>query len=328
MADGDQVALGETNSAQQRRVWLRAFWGFNPEEGGYLGFTNEGNRDRFIREYQDGDLVLIYGADQQQTRPEQRRQLLGFLEVEPTPIVDIERSSEAERRRKKENGWQDRWTYAVPVKRAWRVNRKIEAHNLARRTFETHNPVLIASRCELLTPNEANAALSLPVTPANVYGTPQLPVGDTIGESELRRLFAPSRGVKPTFGERRFAVEDSENRLYVLKLEGNTAAFLGREAYQVGQKAIFKVGHAKEPKHRCETHNAHLPPACAYHWKVALVSEPIDGGELAKEAEDKLKREFDNRFESLGGEFFLGEESAVMIEFSRLTRAAFFFRAP
>ena len=131
---------------RDRRVWLRAFWGFNPEEGGYLGFTNEGNRSRFIREYQAGDLVLIYGADQKQTRQDQRRQLLGFLEVKPISIMDTERSSKIEIDRKKQNGWAERWTYAVPVSRAWRVNGKIEAHHLAHRTFETHNPVLIASR--------------------------------------------------------------------------------------------------------------------------------------------------------------------------------------
>lgn len=158
---GADEVVDASTKATGRRVWLRAFWGFGPEDGGYLGFTNEGNRDRFIREYRDGDLVLIYGADQEQTRPDQRRQLLGFLEVEPVPITDTERSSEVERHRKVENGWQERWTYAVPVKRAWRVNRKIEAHNLARTTFATHNPVLIASRCELLTPEEAERALAL-----------------------------------------------------------------------------------------------------------------------------------------------------------------------
>lgn len=172
-------------------MWLRAFWGFGPEDGGYLGFTAEGNRDRFIREYQDGDLVLIYGADQDQTRPDQRRQLLGFLEVAPVPIKDTERSSDAEQHRKLENGWQDRWTYAVPLKRAWRVNRRIEAHNLARTTFATHNPVLIASRCELLTREEAARALALPVTPANVYGEPPLPLTETQSEAELRKFFQP-----------------------------------------------------------------------------------------------------------------------------------------
>ncbi|MCK1668877.1 MULTISPECIES: hypothetical protein [unclassified Bradyrhizobium] len=285
-------------------MWLRAFWGFGPEDGGYLGFTNEGNRDRFIREYQDGDLVLIYGADQDQTRPEQRRQLLGFLEIEPVPIVDSERSSEAERHRKLENGWKDRWTYAVPVKRAWRVNRRIEAHNLARTTFATHNPVLIASRCELLTQDEAERALALPVTPANVYGEPPLPLTETQGEAELRRFFQPSAGVTPTFGDRAFTIEDGENRLYVLKLDGDVASFLGRSSHETIGKVIVKVGHAKEPKQRCATHNAHLPTACAFRWTVSLISRPFPGGEQAKSAEDNLKKMFNDRFESLGGEFF------------------------
>jgi hypothetical protein len=308
----------------ERRVWLRAFWGFGPEDGGYLGFTNEGNRDRFIREYQDGDLVLIYGADQDQTRPDQRRQLLGFLEVDAIPIKDTERSSEAERRRKLENGWQDRWTYAVPVKRAWRVNRRIEAHNLARTTFATHNPILIASRCELLTPEEGSRALALPVTPANVYGEPPLPLIETKGEAELRKFFQPSVGVTPTFGERAFTIEDGENRLYILKLDGDVANFLGRSRHETFDKVIVKVGHAKEPKQRCETHNSHLPPACAFHWTVVLISRPFPGGEEAKRAEDILKHRFNERFESLGGEFFLGQESAVLAEFSDVTRSTSF----
>jgi hypothetical protein len=314
----------ELARTQERRVWLRAFWGFGPEDGGYLGFTNEGNRDRFIREYRDGDLVLIYGADQDQTKPDQRRQLLGFLEVEPVPIKDTERSSEAERRRKLENGWQDRWTYAVPVRRAWRVTRRIEAHNLARTTFATHNPVLIASRCELLTSEEAARALALPVTPANVYGEPSLPLADTKREVELRKFFQPSVGVAPTSGDRAFTIEDAENRLYVLKLDGDVAAFLGRSRHETFGKIIVKVGHAKEPKQRCETHNSHLPPACAFSWTVALVSRPFPGGEQARSAEDILKQRFNVRFESLGGEFFLGEESAVLAEFSAATRATTF----
>jgi hypothetical protein len=314
---------GALGSEIKRRVWLRAFWGFNPEEGGYLGFTNEGNRDRFIQEYRPGDLVLIYGADQKQTQQDQRRQLLGFLEVQPTPITDVERSSQIERSRKAANGWLNRWTYAVPVTRAWRVNRKIEAHNLARRTFETHNPVLIASRCELLTPEEAESALSLPVTPANVFGEPPLSANEITGETELRKFFEPSRGVTPSFGNRQFTVEDSENRLYVLKLEGDNAAFLGRQNYEVAGRAIVKIGHAKEPRDRCDTHNSHLPPACAFRWKIELISRPFPNGAEAKNAEDRLKSEFAGRFESLGGEFFLVSEDALNSEFSRLTRPAF-----
>jgi hypothetical protein len=310
--------------AENRRVWIRAFWGFNPEDGGYLGFTNEGNRDRFIKEYRDGDLVLIYGADQAQTRADQRRQVLGFLEVEPVPIRDVDRSSEAEKLRKKENGWLDRWKYAVPVRRAWRNMRRIEARHIASHTFATHNPVLIASRCELLTAEESKAALDLPVMPADVFGQASLSTELLETQTSLREQFTPSKGVMPTFGSRSFAVEDSENRLYVLKLSGSPAAFLNRQPFDVGGKIVVKIGHAKEPQSRCDAHNSHLPPACAFRWKVAWISRPYSGGEEAKTAEDRLKIEFVARgFESLGGEFFLADETDVQSEFARVSRPGF-----
>ena len=106
-------AAGET---RPRRVWLRAFWGFSPEDEGYVGFTKSGDRELFFGEYQEGDLILVYGADQEQTQRDQRRQVLGFLEVEPVAVTDAERSSDPNRGWKVENGWQDRWTYGVPVK--------------------------------------------------------------------------------------------------------------------------------------------------------------------------------------------------------------------
>ena len=57
---------------------------------------------------------------------------MGYLAI---PATDIERSSEADQRRKIEKGWRDRWQFAVPVRRAWRVNRKIDIHHLAPQLF-------------------------------------------------------------------------------------------------------------------------------------------------------------------------------------------------
>src|SRR5437763_17166855 len=97
------------------RVWLKAFWGFDPGDEGYLGFTRPGDRERFLGEARSGDLVLIYGADAKETARQDRRQALGFLEIDPTPISDRERMSPEGLRTKIERGWKDRWTYAVPV---------------------------------------------------------------------------------------------------------------------------------------------------------------------------------------------------------------------
>ena len=212
----DHVELVEAriSKSKYRRVWLRAFWGFSPEDEGYLGFTHEKNRERFLSLYKPGDLTLIYGADERYTRPDQRRQLLGFLDTEPVRILDTEKSSEIDRKWREENDFLDRWTFAVPVRRAWRINRRIEAKHLAPHTFDSHPAILIASRGELLTDEEAEAALALPVSPANVYGEPPLESASTERVTTLSDIFSPSRAPVPTFGDRSFSVSESVRRLH------------------------------------------------------------------------------------------------------------------
>lgn len=309
------------------RVWLRAFWGFSPEDEGYLGFTHEGNRKRFLEQYQDGDLVLIYGADNSLTRSDQRRQLLGFLDIEPRPIADIERSSENDRRWREDHNFLERWTYALPAKRAWRINRRVEAQHFVPNAFATYQAILIASRGELLTEEEARSVLQLPVTPTDVFGEPPLSNEEKANEYPIGKLFQPSKGFPPNFGKREYEIEDSENRLYVLELQGNAATFLGRQPYETAQKAVIKVGLAKDPAIRCETHNKHIPPACAFKWKLMLQSEPFPGAHSAKDSEDALKKSLDAKFESLGGEFFLINKVSIQSEFARFAPAKFLIKA-
>jgi hypothetical protein len=321
------MSIDQASSQFRQRVWLRAFWGFSPEDEGYLGFTHEGNRARFLKEYREGDLVLIYGADHKLTRIEQRRQLLGFLEVEPRPITDTERSSVNDRRWREENAFLDRWTFALPVTRAWRINRRVEAQHFVPHAFAAYEAMLIASRGELLSAEESEAVLKLPTTPTDVFGMPPLSPEEKSVEATLKAFFEPSRGVTPSFGTRTLIVEDAENCLYALALEGNTAAFLGRQPYEVSRRRVVKIGIAKDPQVRCDTHNKHIPQACAFNWKLLLTSTPFPGAAQAKEAEDALKKFLANKFESLGGEFFLVEEQSFAAEFSKISPPKFLIKA-
>lgn len=45
-----------------RNMWIRAFYGLNPEEAGYVGWTMESGQARALRELKDGDLMMIYGV--------------------------------------------------------------------------------------------------------------------------------------------------------------------------------------------------------------------------------------------------------------------------
>jgi len=44
-----------------KTMWIRAFYDFNPEEAGYVGWSQESGQRRALRELKDGDLMLIYG---------------------------------------------------------------------------------------------------------------------------------------------------------------------------------------------------------------------------------------------------------------------------
>jgi hypothetical protein len=69
-------------SARPHEIWLRSFYGFSPEDDGYIGWTNEADRDRMLGLVSDGDLFMIYGASSSETAKAQRNRVLGFLQVQ------------------------------------------------------------------------------------------------------------------------------------------------------------------------------------------------------------------------------------------------------
>lgn len=60
--------------------------------------------DRILREATQGDLALINGADSEETEANDRRQILGFLQLDLQPIRDIDKCSDIGRQRKIDRG--------------------------------------------------------------------------------------------------------------------------------------------------------------------------------------------------------------------------------
>jgi|SRR6056297_655782 len=69
-----------------KQIRIRSFYGFGPEDDGYVGWTKESARDAYLRKLNDGDLIMIYGASSVETEKSLRSYVLGFLEVEAKPI--------------------------------------------------------------------------------------------------------------------------------------------------------------------------------------------------------------------------------------------------
>lgn len=303
------------STPSEPRVWITSFWGFDPENEGYLGFTYEGNRDWFLEHWREGDLILIYGANAEMTAPEKRHQALGFLEIEPTLIRDTDRMSEAGYHRKQENNWLDRWTFAFPVIRAAHVTRRISIDHVATRTLVPSQARIIASRGALLTPEETKVALSLPVSRANVFGMPPL------AEEALATTFTPSRGLDPTFGTFEVTRTDSEHFLYALLFDCEPCRVLNRRPFEIGRRVIVKVGYSNDPARRCTDHNDCLPPAAQLKWKLTYQSRGFESGNAAKAAEDILKTDLAMSGESLGREFFLCTKEELSSAFARATQS-------
>jgi hypothetical protein len=125
-------------------------------------------------------------------------------------------------------------------------------------------------------------------------------------------------------GSRTSEYEDGEHFLYMLQVEGDIGALLGRPAALLNDKIVVKVGFSRDPTRRRDEHNAALPPAGRFRWDLKFKSMAFVDGQAARGAEDAMKAQFARQFESLGGEFFLGREADLASAFfSAAAPAAF-----
>ena len=294
--------------ADGRQIWLRAFYGFDPESAGYLGFTREVQREEMISKMKDGDIVLIYGAVDSLTQPNLRSQALGFLEVTQERCLDKTRQSEESIAWKREHGFEKRWTYGIKVSRAWRVQNRVRIKTIAPKAYDNKNRFERTTRAILLESDERRRALSHPVRQVNVFDEPPIDESE-LAKGILEKLLKPSRGIPPSFGSRSAEYQDGENHLYLMMLTQNADLLLGRSGPHVG-KALIKVGRSNDPARRLKEVNEGFPEQSIVRWKLISTQE-FDDGRTAHDFETDLKAQFERQFHSQGNEFFTGETEAL-----------------
>ncbi len=133
----------------------------------------------------------------------------------------------------------------------------------------------------------------------------------------LEAALTPSRAIPPATQGYWVGETDGPKYLYILKLEGDVAAYLGRSPTKVEGKTIIKVGFSKSPMSRRDQIQGNYP-AGAFRWSVIKpgdlsVTPPYANARVAIAGEDAMKaRLVEGGAESLGGEFFLAEDWLVL----------------
>jgi hypothetical protein len=289
-----------------RRIWLRSFYQFGPEDDGYIGWTEEGPRDRMLGLIEDGDLFVIYGASSAETEKSHRNRVLGFLQVEARAIKDVDKASAGGMQRKRANGWQDKWTYAIPVVRAWRSNESILLERIAPKTYRPEAGQAIAVWNPPLLPEEVEMALKIKVREVSVFGEP-IVVTTGSDNSPLGQAFKPSRAFPGSFGKRTTTYEDGPTVLYLARFDGDGFALLGQPKPMFDKSVLLKIGVSNDTNRRLSEINGGFPPAAIGTWTMQLVSEPYQGRQAAEVAEQAFKDKAEKALQSLGDEFFRGD---------------------
>lgn len=308
---GDLVPMDAIMS-DPPNVWLTSFYGFRPEEWGLLGFSNNSLRKNFIRGSKPGVLVVVYGASK--AVREERQKIIGIQQCSHR-LGHSRRFMAPHEWDAKENDPQraGKWNHAVKATRAWRVTpeTRMNVRDFAPEACATGAWQHIGALGVKLSHEEAQNILKLDLKEVDVYGENPI-IGSAPGSA--REILAPSRA--GPVSQSPFVTRESEGpkHLYVLKLCGDTDAFLGEPA---NGKSIIKAGFSKSPRTRCEDHNRALPQ-CAFRWEVLFSGDtsgydPYPSSDHAKAGERAMQEVLCRRPAgwSLGGEFFLADRELI-----------------
>ncbi|MEP5151519.1 hypothetical protein [Planktotalea sp.] len=298
-------------TADTPNVWMTTFYGFDPAKWGFLGFANSGQRNTFVRETQPGALVVIYGHKSKASK-DQQGQVIGVQQVshrvnfakafmDPAEWAAKEADPES----------QGKWDIAVKATRAWKV--APESYQLiddfADESYSLKLAQHIGSQGVRLTRNEADKLLDITLVETSVFGEIAIDGASPVFGRDLLQPSKPGPVSQQGYYTRE---AEGPKQNYVLRLDGDTDAFLG---YPANGRSIVKVGMSVSPATRRDAFNAALP-AGTYAWSLLRSNEmdnrpPFDNSKLGLVGEARMKDVLAQGGSSLGGEFFVASDKAI-----------------
>jgi len=292
-------------------VLFTSFWGWSPESWGTVGWTGDrglARRTNLLKELSDPFITVCYVTSNQTfTDPDLKGMIAGFYLVSH------------------ETGDRDEFTHPSHHNRSpekWRHSlRALRAFNYLpeyRLSVTDYDPLAldrartIAAMGELVTDRKRIALLrDTPWVEVDVYEPPETKSG-TPDSGPATGGFVKAGPASRDGYEVPEGTAALQRRLYVLKLEGDTSAYLGQEA---DQRAIYKIGLSVSPELRRQQLQKAMP-AGAFEWALWRSSATSQGAgcfsfDAAVRGEYAMKKLLATQATHLNGEFYLAASDQI-----------------
>lgn len=291
-------------------VLFTSFWGWTPETWGTVGWTGKGGltrRTNLLKQLTDPFVTVAYvTSNKSYIDPKLKGMIAGFMLVtHQTGERDdfthpIHHAAD-----------RDKWQHSLRAVRAFSY---LPEHRLPVVDFDPSimaRARSVSAMGEILTDRRQIARLrETPWVEVDVYSHD--------GDGEDQEEFRPASGMVrpgPAAGDGYLVssgTRELPRDLYVLRLQGDTNAYLGRP---VEGRAIYKIGLSVSPDMRRQTFQKSMPRG-AFEWRVARTSSDTGFGkcpsfDAAVAGETAMKTHLVENAEWLGGEFYLATEASI-----------------
>ena len=300
-------------------LWT-SFDGWDPERWGAVSFTDEGRRRTLLHDLSDPFITVCYVTGNSETNPDLRGQIAGFYLTSHEMgdrndfIHPVWRSTSPKS-----------WRYAFRALRAFSYlpEYRITAKEFDPTMIPEHRARSVSRYGEILEDRtKIDRLRNIPCVEVEMYQGKTIvhptPDAAAAGPGYVRGGPASEEGYIVAEG-----VAHLPRQLYVLKLEGDTAAFIGGDP---GERAIYKIGLSASPELRRQALQKSLPNG-AFRWTLHR-SNKLDGNApyetflVALAGEDAMKVCLARHADWLGGEFYLASAAGMDAAWSEGCRVA------
>ena len=307
------TAAGAEFWTDDTSVLFTSFWGWNPDTWGAMGWTGpqgKSRRDNLLPQLSDPFITVVYAtSNKTDIDPDLKGMIAGFY------LVSHERGHrDAFTHPIHHKRYPDKWEHSLRALRAFNYlpEYRMSVADLDPRLINKARA--IAAMGTLITDREMIAKLrDTPWHEVDIY-TP----GSHAADEGVATETTPTGGVKAgPASEHGYVVSEGtkhlKRQLYVLRLHGDTAAFVGQPC---PDRSIYKVGLSVSPDSRRQQFQKAMPKG-AFTWCIEWTSaQPgLTRGysfSAAVTGEDAMKRHLvESGATWLGGEFYLADQRTI-----------------